>query len=157
MTNELANNMMKPGSTADGFDTVPDDFENLLRDGVACLGLSGIDAEHSITKRTIDLRGVSISVISLRETDEMRDHDLVLAARLYGIDVRSPGTLEFLFEINLANTLAGAGAFGRDQQGDLLLLKAMRSAQLDGMSLAAHMQWMVALVESVRDELRNIH
>ena len=149
--------MMKPVSVGSAFGIERDGLDQLLRDGVECLGFSGIAAEHSIARRTIDLRGISVSVISLGEAHEMTDHDLVLAASLYGVDVHSPHALEFLFEINLANTLAGAGAFGRDREGNLLLLKAMRSTQLDGMSLAAHMQWMVALVESVRDELRKIH
>jgi hypothetical protein len=149
--------MIKPLVDESAFDVELDGLDRLLRDGVACLGFSGPMAEHSIARRTIDLRGISVSVISLGEPDDMKDHDLVLAAPLYGVDVHSPHALEFLFEINLANTLAGAGAFGRDKEGNLLLLKAMRSAQLDGTSLAAHMQWMVALVESVRDELRKIH
>jgi hypothetical protein len=142
-------------------DTVPHDrhaaFERLLRDGVAYLGLPQAAIEHSVARRAIDLRGVHVSMIALGAADEMTDHDLVLAAPLNGVDARSPHALEFLFEINLANTLAGAGAFGRDREGNLLLLKAMRSNQLDGMALAAHVQWMVALVESVRDELRRIH
>jgi len=132
-------------------------IESLLREGVEYLGMSASAIEHSVAMRMIDLRGVHVSMIPLVKDDEMNEHDLVLAAPLSGVHVRSQQALEFLFEINLANMLAGAGAFGCDKEGNLLLLKAMRSNQLDGMALAAHVQWMVALVESVRDELRRLH
>lgn len=148
--------MMTTSSNGNRFQQ-EEDLERLLLDGLACLGFSGLVAEHSLARRTIDLRGVPISVIAIEEVDELADHDFVLAAPMYGVEASVPEALEFLFEINLANALAGAGAFGRDKEGNLLLLKAMRSDKLDGMTLAAHMQWMVALVESVRDELRKLH
>lgn len=149
--------MIKPESDGSGFTSTHADFERLLREGIECLGFSGPVAEHSVARRTVDLRGVAVSVISLGEPQDMHDNDIVLAAQLYGAETQSPHALEFLFEINLANTLAGAGAFGRDSEGNLLLLKAMRCHELNGMTLAAHMQWMVALIESVREELRRIH
>lgn len=132
-------------------------LNGLLRDGVTCLGLSSAHAERLIAERMIEISGVNVSVIALVETEEFTDHDLVLAASLADVDARSPHVIEFLFEINLANALAGAGAFGRDSQGQVLLLKSMHTAQLDGMTLAAHIQWMAALVVSVRDELRKLH
>ncbi|PLZ00299.1 hypothetical protein CY652_21900 [Burkholderia sp. WAC0059] len=132
-------------------------LDGLLRDGALCLGFSERDAERSVAERSVEVAGVNVSVIPLRDADEFSENDVVLAAPLPGVDAHSQHAIEFLFEINLANALAGGGAFGRDAQGQILLLKAMRTEQLDGVTLAAHLQWMAALVASVREELGRLH